>query len=75
MVMPGTKGMNYADWAGEVDFVANDHYVVPHPQARDELSFSANLTSNIAGGRPWFPDGALHQRRELAARQPGQAAG
>ncbi|MFC9669610.1 beta-galactosidase [Streptomyces sp. NPDC056949] len=54
MVMPGTKGMDYADWAEEVDFVANDHYVTPGPQDRDELSFSANLTSGIAGHRPWF---------------------
>ncbi|WP_326715283.1 beta-galactosidase [Streptomyces sp. NBC_01474] len=54
MVMPGTKGMDYADWADEVDFVANDHYVTPGPQDRDELSFSANLSSGIAGHRPWF---------------------
>jgi beta-galactosidase len=54
MVMGETKGMDYADWASEVDFVANDHYFVPGPQAVDELSFSANLTGNIAGGRPWF---------------------
>lgn len=54
MVMAGTKGMDYADWASEVDFVSNDHYVVPGPQARDELSFSANLTSSVAGHRPWF---------------------
>ncbi|APU16858.1 MULTISPECIES: beta-galactosidase [Actinoalloteichus] len=54
MVMGGTKRMDYADWASEVDFVSNDHYVIPGPQARDELSFSANLTSGIAGGSPWF---------------------
>ncbi|CAL9359408.1 Beta-galactosidase III [Streptomyces sp. enrichment culture] len=54
MVMGETKGMNYADWAAEVDFVSNDHYILPSPQAQDELSFSANLTGNIAGGRPWF---------------------
>ncbi|WP_327575939.1 beta-galactosidase [Streptomyces sp. NBC_00145] len=54
MVMPGTKGMDYTDWADEVDFVANDHYVTPGPQDRDELSFSANLSSGIAGHRPWF---------------------
>lgn len=54
MVMGETRGMNYADWAAEVDFVSNDHYVVPSPQALDELSFSANLTGNISGGRPWF---------------------
>lgn len=54
MVMGETKGMDYADWAGEVDFVSNDHYVIPGPQDLDELSFSANLTGNIAGGNPWF---------------------
>ncbi|MER7394512.1 beta-galactosidase [Streptomyces sp. NPDC000151] len=54
MVMPGIKGMDYADWASEVDFVSNDHYVVPGPRDRDELSFSANLTSGVAGHRPWF---------------------
>ncbi|WP_207453954.1 beta-galactosidase [Herbiconiux sp. SYSU D00978] len=54
MVMHETRGMNYPDWAAEVDFVSNDHYVMPSEQDRDELSFSANLTGNIAGGRPWF---------------------
>src|SRR5262249_28750849 len=54
MLMGETRFMNYAEWAGEVDFVANDHYVVPGPQARDELSFSANLAGNLAAGLPWF---------------------
>ncbi len=54
MVMGETAGMNYAEWASEVDFVSNDHYVLPGPQALDELSFSANLTGGLAGGRPWF---------------------
>ena len=54
MVMGETKGMDYAGWAADVDFVSNDHYVVPGPQDHDELSFSANLTGNIAGGNPWF---------------------
>ena len=54
MVMSETKGMDYASWTPEIDIVANDHYVVPGPQARDELSFSANLTGNLAGGDPWW---------------------
>ena len=54
MVMGETKGMDYADWAHEVDFVSNDHYVLPGPQSLDELSFSASLTGHLAGGRPWF---------------------
>jgi beta-galactosidase len=54
MVMAGFKGLDYADWAAEVDFVSNDHYTVLGDRALDELSFSANLTSGLAGGRRWF---------------------
>jgi len=54
MVMGESSGMNYAEWAAEVDFVSNDHYVWPGPRAVSELLFSANLTGNLAGGRPWF---------------------
>lgn len=54
MVMGHITGMNYAEWAHEVDFVSNDHYVHPGPQRLDELSFSANLTSGLARGRPWY---------------------
>ena len=54
MVMGTAKNMHYADWAREVDFVSNDHYVQPVARSQDELSFSANLTGNIAGGAPWF---------------------
>ncbi|WP_305789707.1 beta-galactosidase [Symbioplanes lichenis] len=54
MVMGETKAMDYAAWAEDVDFVSNDHYRLPGEQTLDELSFSANLTGNIAGGNPWF---------------------
>ncbi|MGP3967656.1 beta-galactosidase [Streptomyces sp. 6N223] len=78
MVMGETKGMNYADWAAEVDFVANDHYVVPGPQAVDELSFSANLTGNLAGGRPWFlmehSTSAVNWQPVNRAKRPGELA-
>jgi beta-galactosidase len=78
MVMGETKGMHYADWAAEVDFVANDHYVVPGPQALDELSFSANLTGNLAGGRPWFlmehSTSAVNWQPVNLAKRPGELA-
>ncbi|WIM94168.1 beta-galactosidase [Actinoplanes oblitus] len=76
MVMGEMSPMNYADWAGEVDFVANDHYVQPGPQARDELSFSANLTGNLAGGRPWFlmehSTSAVNWQPVNLAKKPGE---
>jgi beta-galactosidase len=78
MVMATTKGMDYAAWAGDVDFVSNDHYVTPGPQALDELSFSANLTSAIAGGRPWFlmehSTGAVNWQPVNQAKRPGELA-
>jgi beta-galactosidase len=78
MVM-GMKPMNYADWAAEVDFVSNDHYVVqPNPQARDELSFSANLTGMLAGGRPWFlmehSTSAVNWQPVNVPKRPGELA-
>ncbi|WP_436529542.1 beta-galactosidase [Actinoplanes sp. HUAS TT8] len=78
MVMPGVRRMDYAAWAGEVDFVANDHYVVPGPQARDELSFSANLTGHLAGGQPWFlmehSTSAVNWQPVNPAKKPGELA-
>ncbi|MER6979233.1 beta-galactosidase [Streptomyces carpinensis] len=78
MVMGGTKGMNYPDWADEIDFVSNDHYVQPGPQDRDELSFSANLTSGISGGRPWFlmehSTSAVNWQPVNVAKRPGELA-
>ncbi|MGP2439559.1 beta-galactosidase [Streptomyces sp. JW3] len=78
MVMGGTKGMDYADWAPEIDFVSNDHYVHPGPQDRAELSFSANLTSGIAGGRPWFlmehSTSAVNWQPVNVAKRPGELA-
>ncbi|MER7790465.1 beta-galactosidase [Streptomyces sp. NPDC097640] len=78
MVMGETKGMNYADWADEIDFVSNDHYVLPGPQDRDELSFSANLTSGISGGRPWFlmehSTSAVNWQPVNLAKRPGDLA-
>lgn len=54
MVVGETKGMNFSDWADELDFVANDHYRLPIEHSRDELSFSAATTSSLARGNPWF---------------------
>ncbi|WP_265520448.1 beta-galactosidase [Oerskovia flava] len=76
MVMGETKGMDYADWAQEIDFVSNDHYVLPGVQAHDELSFSANLTGHIAGGLPWFlmehSTSAVNWQPVNVAKKPGE---
>ncbi|WP_415297912.1 beta-galactosidase [Cellulosimicrobium sp. SJTW-1] len=78
MVMGETKGMDYAAWADELDFVSNDHYVLPGPQALDELSFSANLTGGIARHRPWFlmehSTSAVNWQPVNVAKKPGELA-
>lgn len=78
MIMGETQGMDYADWAPEIDFVSNDHYVQPGPQGLDELSFSANLTGHIAGARPWFlmehSTSAVNWQPVNAAKAPGELA-
>ncbi len=78
MVMGTTNALDYADWASEVDFVSNDHYVIPGPHDRDELSFSANLTGNLAGGAPWFlmehSTSAVNWQPINLAKKPGELA-
>lgn len=76
MVMGETQGMHYPQWAQEIDFVSNDHYLLPGRQGRDELSFSANLTGGIAGGAPWFlmeqATGAVNWREVNRTKDPGE---
>jgi beta-galactosidase len=77
MVMNETRGMDYADWADEIDLVSNDHYLlVADPSAFEELSFSANLTGQIAGRAPWFlmehSTSAVNWQPVNQAKSPGQ---
>jgi beta-galactosidase len=76
MVMGQQNAMDYADWATEVDFISNDHYRTPGARSADELSFSANLTGNIAGGRPWFlmehSTSAVNWQPVNLAKRPGE---
>jgi beta-galactosidase len=78
MVSGEVDALDYADWASEVDFVANDHYLRPGPRAHDDLSFSANLTGNLAGGRPWFlmehATSAVNWRPVNPPKRPGELA-
>jgi beta-galactosidase len=80
MVMANTKFMDYADWAGEVDIVSNDHYVsVARPDAFEELCFSANLVRGTTGGRPWFlmehSTSAVNWQPVNVPKAPGQLGG
>jgi beta-galactosidase len=78
MVMGESRSMDYADWAAEVDFIANDHYRLPGAHLVDDLSFSANLSGNLAGGRPWFlmehSTSAVNWQPVNVPKKPGELA-
>lgn len=76
MVCQNIGTMDYATWVDDVDFIANDHYLRPGEVGRDDLSFWANLTGNLAGGRPWFlmehATSAVNWREVNPPKRPGE---
>lgn len=55
MVTAHISSQDYFSWAGDLDVIANDHYLdhrLADPLA--ELAFSADLTRGLAGGDPWM---------------------
>ncbi|KAA9090041.1 beta-galactosidase [Microbacterium radiodurans] len=76
MVAQNVRDIDYASWVDDVDFVSNDHYLRPGELGRDDLSFWANLTGNLAGGRPWFlmehATSAVNWRPVNPPKRPGE---
>ncbi|QLD12420.1 beta-galactosidase [Microbacterium oleivorans] len=76
MVAQNVRDIDYASWVDDVDFVSNDHYLRPGEIGRDDLSFWANLTGNLAGGRPWFlmehATSAVNWRAVNPPKRPGE---
>jgi beta-galactosidase len=77
MVTAHIRNLDYWSWAPHVDVVANDHYLdhrLGDPTA--ELSFAADLTRGLAGGRPWMlmeqAAGAVNWQPHNLAKTPGQ---
>lgn len=77
MVTAHIRALDYWSWAPEMDVVANDHYLdhrLGDPDA--ELSFAADLTRGLAGGRPWMlmeqSTGAVNWQPYNLAKVPGQ---
>ncbi|MCO8270228.1 beta-galactosidase [Actinoplanes sp. TRM 88003] len=77
MVTAHIRNQNYWSWAADMDVIANDHYLdhrLADPVA--ELSFAADLTRGLAGGRPWIlmetATGAVNWQPYNLAKEPGQ---
>ena len=71
------KNMDYWQWAGEVDLVTNDHYLVADdPDSQIDLAMSADLTRGLAGGQPWLllehSTGAVNWQPRNLAKRPGE---
>ncbi|MFB8146605.1 beta-galactosidase [Microbacterium sp. NPDC056003] len=55
MVTAHIENLDYWSWAGDMDVVANDHYLdhrLADPTA--ELAFAADLSRGLGGGAPWL---------------------
>lgn len=77
MVTAHIRNLDYWSWAPEMDVVANDHYLdhrLGAPVA--ELSFAADLTRGLAGGRPWMlmeqAAGAVNWQPHNPTKVPGE---
>ncbi|BEP14182.1 beta-galactosidase [Acidothermaceae bacterium B102] len=69
--------IDYWSWAGEVDVVANNHYLVAEDPLRTMgLSMSADLGRSLARGRPWLlmehSTGAVNWQPRNLAKEPGE---
>ncbi|MGV8883709.1 MAG: beta-galactosidase [Rhodoglobus sp.] len=77
MVTAHIRNLDYWAWAPEMDVVANDHYLdwrLNEPVS--ELSFAADLTRGLAGGKPWFlmeqAAGAVNWQPHNLAKNEGE---
>ncbi|WP_204745560.1 beta-galactosidase [Glycomyces paridis] len=75
-MIPNCEGMDYWRWAGEVDVVSNNHYLIAEREDHHiELSMSADLTRSVAGG-PWMimehSTSAVNWQPRNIAKTPGE---
>lgn len=77
MVTAHIRTQDYWGWAGDMDVIANDHYLDHRlPVPRRELSFAADLTRGLAAGRPWMlmenSTSAVSWQPHNIAKRPGE---
>nr|MDQ2699017.1 beta-galactosidase [Actinomycetota bacterium] len=77
MVTAHIENLDYWSWAGEMDVIANDHYLdhrLADPTA--ELAFAADLSRGLAEGAPWLlmehATGAVNWQPLNKPKAPGE---
>ncbi|GAA2310429.1 beta-galactosidase [Glycomyces scopariae] len=75
-MIPNCEGMDYWRWAGAVDVVSNNHYLIAEREDHQiELAMSADLTRAVAGG-PWMvmehSTSAVNWQPRNIAKTPGE---
>ncbi|WP_127473317.1 beta-galactosidase [Microbacterium sulfonylureivorans] len=77
MVTAHIENLDYWSWAGDMDIVANDHYLdhrLADPNA--ELAFAADLSRGLGGGAPWIlmehSTGAVNWQPLNKPKTPGE---
>jgi beta-galactosidase len=74
---PNFKDLDYWQWAGEMDFVSNDHYLRGEPADSEiDVALGADLTRGLAAGAPWLlmehSTSAVNWQPRNLAKVPGQ---
>lgn len=76
MVTGDTPEMDYASWMDDVEFLSNDHYLLPSRDAIEELSFSAARCGSLARRQPWWlmehSTSAVNWRDVNPPKRPGE---
>ncbi|CAL4858808.1 beta-galactosidase [Microbacterium sp. MM2322] len=77
MVTAHIENLDYWSWAGEMDIVANDHYLDHRlGDPRSELAFAADLSRGLGDGAPWIlmehSTGAVNWQPLNKAKAPGE---
>ncbi len=77
-MLMGQIGMDYATWTDDVDFVSNDHYLLPTSNALEDLSISAARSGSLAKHKPWWlmehATSAVNWRDINPPKRPGELA-
>ncbi|MDE0547592.1 beta-galactosidase [Microbacterium sp. C7(2022)] len=77
MVTAHIENLDYWTWAGDMDIVANDHYLDNRlGDPTTELAFAADLTRGLSRGEPWLlmehSTGAVNWQPLNLAKEPGE---